>query len=503
MPCLTLLTTASIQEFIFRSNRLRENLGASELVRDSMRYWSDHPETLFVGGGNAALVFPSLEDARRAVSAWSTAMLRCAPGLRLVAAHEPFQNGSLAAAFTVAQQHLFEAENLPPLGSELGALPVVRACPSTALAASELAAPIKDPAPLPDDVEDTEDEQASPVWLSADAHAKRDYYWRNTRRRLAKDYGRILRADKQSYLFPRDFDLLGTVEGASQAALIHADGNGIGMAFQRLFDRFKDGGRDEDLISELRSLSHRLDTGCANAFRKLLRELIDELPAFESSGAARLARRHGKLYLPIRPIVDDGDDLTFICHGRLGLYLAKRYLELFQMEFAATGDKFTASAGVLIMPKKFPFAQAYSLAAGLCSSAKKAARKQECPDSWLDFHILLEGRAGDITTIRESYPEGIRRLPYSIAGKSVPWRTLEKLVEEAYRQPRSKVKYLRWCYASGAVQADIDKSKARGNDIFAAGHSRLQQFDALELIDFYYTPARLKKLEQAHATTPH
>ena len=33
---------------------------------------------------------------------------------------------------------------------------------------------------------------------------------------------------------------------------------------------------------------------------------------------------------PLRPIVFGGDDLTFVCHGRIGLALAARYLQYFE-----------------------------------------------------------------------------------------------------------------------------------------------------------------------------
>ena len=72
---------------------------------------------------------------------------------------------------------------------------------------------------------------------------------------------------------------------------------------------------------------------------------------------------------PLRPIVYGGDDLTFICDGRLGLDLTAFYLKEFAKEkikICGTDQSVDACAGVAIVPTKFPFAEAYNFADQLC-----------------------------------------------------------------------------------------------------------------------------------------
>src|ERR1051326_3781307 len=100
--CLTLLGTASIQQYLFRTNRLKENLGASWLVADALNRWDREPwrqryeQKIFIGGRTAALIFKNGQVARRAVEDWSLNLYRNdpnkerlgaeAPGLRVLAA---------------------------------------------------------------------------------------------------------------------------------------------------------------------------------------------------------------------------------------------------------------------------------------------------------------------------------------------------------------------------------------------------------------------------------
>ena len=76
---LAVISTTSIQDYIFRSNRLREQVGASRNVKDALGQWRER--ALFVGGGNAVVRFPSLQEAHRQVFEWSRRQLEEAPGL--------------------------------------------------------------------------------------------------------------------------------------------------------------------------------------------------------------------------------------------------------------------------------------------------------------------------------------------------------------------------------------------------------------------------------------
>src|SRR5258707_11376272 len=117
---LVVVDTTQIQPYIFGSNRLRENIGASYLVAmatgdwafeavkavtsgkhnignggeliDSKRIENDlEAEVLYAGGGNFAVLFDGKARAEEFTSNLSLYVLRQAPGLQLVIARQEME----------------------------------------------------------------------------------------------------------------------------------------------------------------------------------------------------------------------------------------------------------------------------------------------------------------------------------------------------------------------------------------------------------------------------
>lgn len=504
MPYLLLVGTASIQDYVFRSNRLRENLGASDLVRWAGRWWQSpngrrtlaeqQGSLIYVGGGNAAITFNTEPGAIAAVRCWSRSMLSEAPGLRVVVAGANYDAKDLPAAFQTVRAKLGAAENRPPLGSELGALPWVRRCPSTGWAASEKAEPthsFEAATPDPEETEggdETELLTESSVWLSAEAHAKRNHYWEKTRHRIQARYRAVL---PRRFRFPRDLSRLGTVEGASHIALVHADGNGIGQWIQ---DRLQNATNSEEFQRLLAENSRILTELGEASFDRLLQDLGSRLEALERNEVIRLHRDGRGCFFPVRPVVDDGDDLTFVCAGKLGIALAVRYLEVFQHQASQRGLFLTACAGVVVMPQKFPFAQGYILAEELCSNAKRMHRKHG--GSWLDVHVQMEGRSPDLQQARTQYPRWgslhFPRRPWRLGPEqpSQPsWTEFEAVHDHMIANwPRSEVKELLATYASGEKSTGILLESLKKKQLALSLPSDMpvdQAFDVAELADHY------------------
>jgi hypothetical protein len=495
MPHLVLVGTASIQDYVFRSNRLRENLGASGLVRLASSWWNDPGEgrqqlqavggrLVYQGGGNAMVVFPDQPSAKASVRKWSDALIRRAPGLRTVVASLPYRDGQLADVCDEARRQLRAAENRPSLGLELGALPWTRTCPSTGWAATDRAARILDPDG--DSVEDPEEEDDAqePVWLSAEAQSKREHYWNKERARATQKY----RSALQSFRFPRDLNLLGTTEGSSQIALIHADGNGIGEWIRRQEDRSS----DRNFEVSLGEASAKLSKLANDVFRRLIETLKGSLQDQSMLEAAKIklrrVRNKNAYYFPLRPIVDDGDDLTFVCHGRLGLGLAAMYLEHYERMAQERQLGLTACAGVLIMPQKFPFAQGYGLVEDLCARAKARARTERA-GSWLDCHVQMEGRTISLDATRQRYPQQFPRRPWYVGGGDYEprWNDFTEVWRTVNRWPRSEAKRLFEAFGYGAEKARaayLRLGSKRQPILLDNWESRA--FDPLELIDHYF-----------------
>jgi CRISPR RNA silencing complex Cmr2 subunit-like protein len=485
--CLTLLGTASIQDYLFRSNRLKENLGASHLIATALKQWeSKGARPLFVGGGNAAVILDRADAAKEAVFAWSREWLEKAPGLRLVAAHEDFEVGGLREAFQKAQRQLFENENRPAHGAPLGALPVVRSCPSTGLAAEF---------------------SDGGNWLSGEAHRKQEEA-DAANIAFQERYAGALNVEGNDLNFPLDFENLGQELGASQIAVVHADGNGIGQVLRGVTENCQ---TDDDFERKLSGASAAITKLAQNAFRGMLQDLSAALPDLEKAGVHIKGE-----YYPVRPLVDGGDDLTFVSQGKLGLALAVRYLRCFETESkkhkeALGVDGLTACAGVVLVGQRFPFARAYGLAEELAASAKRRRKEKNGGGSWLDFEIVKEGWSGSLRATREQYRhvDGERNLdllcrPYRIGVAREGWEAFESIWRDFHNSdswPRSHAKRLLETLARGSEEtgALLREFGSRGRSLPSAGGNAWQKeqvsgtewvwrtpyFDPLDMLDYH------------------
>lgn len=170
----------------------------------------------------------------------------------------------------------------------------------------------------------------------------------------------------------------------SLLAIIHADGNNMGVKIQQKLN----GSTDYDF--------------CVNTMRAFTAEITN---AFTHTGEASL--RDTMAYLQktysnpresayhYRIVVADGDDFTFICNARFALDYTRRYLAAVRQ----AGD-YSSCAGICIFHSGYPVARAYSLAEQACDNAKKPVHSTHAEECWLDFHYLHSGIDGDLDNIR-------------------------------------------------------------------------------------------------------
>ena len=119
---------------------------------------------------------------------------------------------------------------------------------------------------------------------------------------------------------------------------------------------------------------------------------------------------HGRSAPPVVPVLVGGDDLTVYVEGQFAIPFAESYVRhyeqltgedelLSKLAVIANAPKqgpLTASAGVAIVGRNFPFHIAYDLAEGLVSRGKKLGKKKdEAPCSTIDFHVLRDATVLD------------------------------------------------------------------------------------------------------------
>ena len=531
---LTVIDVTGIQSYIFGSNRLAENVGASQLVQQATTTWvrdclptahnlkpdgsidpdlrmEDRPElnaeVILRGGGNLLILFRSYPLAKEMVGKLTRRLLEQAPGLEIAVAHEPCDwtqpLGGAEGTHTRLYRRLNQAKQQRQRSAPLLGLGVMLECRSTGLPAVALlpSTGADDPG-LPVSAE---------IWAKLDGALQKAADERLT--------GMLSSATAAGYRFRRDFDALGGTDGEmSYIAVVHADGNGMGKRFKNLIGAYPQAEHNRACLGALRGLSEAVDTAGKEALAATVQGMMQ---AFRSPAASRelqaflagLKQEAGASIIPFRPIVYGGDDVTFVTDGRLGLALAQIYLEEWERAAKALpfGGAAYACAGVAIVKSHYPFVRAYELAEQLCAGAKKKLREAKCEASALDWHFALTGIGGTVEQIRKReyavkngllYLRPVSLRPSNMTPQWYNWTDFDRVTrafqsDEAWRDRRNKVKELREVLREGGVAVEqfrrnfnlpeLPELDQKRQDLQKQGWDGTQcgYFDAIEALDFY------------------
>jgi hypothetical protein len=433
---LVLLESSGNQAFLFATNRLRENIGASELTYragtefvleaveglTAKRLWSANPQTLrenlcheglnpaiqegtgvevIVATSGKALLLVDSQDTGQAIVAEATRRaLREAPGLDLCGVvsrdfswHEASIHEEVKAVYQLFEE--VRRRRAQPL-ARFPTLPICLPCKSSGLPAAAL------------------DAEGEPVSWTSLSKRQRTPDWQSRISQILRGSGlfvfkEVIALEEAIKALEKDYSELDWL------AVVHADGNGLGKIFLE-FERYLSDHDDPNrhYINQLREFSIALEEATEAAFIRAL----DAFPPLQRRG------KHKNPYiLPIVPLVLGGDDLTVICAGRYALEFTRRYLHAFEQETADTQRRhgiipaisaralacphLSACAGVAIIKPHFPFHSAYTLAEELLKSAKLVKRrvrqlKADAPHpcSALDFHVLYDASFSSLEAIR-------------------------------------------------------------------------------------------------------
>ncbi len=533
---LTLLDTTGIQDYIFASNRLQENIGASEIVYRATTLWAfealektvgtDHnikdggnldwsfdkdkriedtvalkAEVVQAAGGNTVILFREKETACAFVRKLTFRVLNEAPGLTILAQHLDdfdFDTICLPDALKTLHEKMQKHKASRRGSSPLRGLGVTAICDSTGLpAVNTLGGKVNingnlEPLGL-------KGEDATSL-ISAEASAKRGW------RKYANDrLKHILKNAADEFTFPFDLEKLGRIKGEeSYVAVIHADGNRMGNRVRAIGDKVKDAKDNRSFIQELRDFSEKIDRISSSALESVVGLVVqavknEDIPFFEDEE---------KKYLPFRPLVFGGDDVTFVCNGLIGVSIAAAYIEAF--EDAAKKEKisdFHASAGISVVKMHYPFARAYKLAEELTASAKTLNREPKEDCSALDWHFAQSGLSGSLDLIRrkeytlEDKKSKLNLRPLTMSGGVTSWQTVKDVMSTFKTQwagQHNKVVGLREVLRKGSGESvrkylqDFDLLEKKlpeipGIDVRETGWQTgvCYYFDAIELLDHY------------------
>jgi hypothetical protein len=239
----------------------------------------------------------------------------------------------------------------------------------------------------------------------------------------------------------------------SLIGVVHIDGNSVGQQITAWSKRCaKEKVSNEEVRRQYRAWSSEIDRLGQDVLRTIVRRAAESVHGVDVCGTPahlgftlRGRDKGGPLYLPLRPLLLGGDDLTFVCDGRVALDLAVAGLRAFEEGRAIPhlgeegGEvKLSACAGVALVRPHAPFHRSYELSEALCTSAKRARRKKDedrnQEGGWLDWHVG-DARPGEaVKTLRaRQYGDGRTMRPMPLSGDQ-GWAWLEDKVLGPARQ---------------------------------------------------------------------
>lgn len=510
-----LIDIVSIQEYIFGSNKLKENIGASFLVEEVYRSylenaiketlpsydlndfnkWENDSDTIkindkgvmfevgYIGGGNALLLFKNCEDSKKFIKNWTRLLLVETPGLKTAVAIDQFGlddfENEIKKLFNKLKDN--KASYVPQ--TVIPRHGITDECSRTGYSI---------------DVWNKEVygfvSSVSNAKIIAEGKATNqleDYFLENTQ--------------KKEYCFINDIEKLGQAKGQKNyIAIVHIDGNDIGEKFQ-----------DSNSLPAIRKLSKNVKKATDGSIKGLLGNIFNDydkiLDALGIDGNEY--KEKARKIIPIRPVIIGGDDITFVCDGRMGIYFAKKFMEYFESK-KVNGENLSTCAGVAVTKTKYPFYRGYLLAEQLCKAAKDFRKGKEIngkkiddknEGSWIDFHISSGGFSGIITEIRDScynpqQGQLINR-PYKININDKDDSGFDRLVENTKKLKKTlantKIKDMRNLMTMGSeeIRKFLNHIQAQGAGLpqmnYGSVHEaifenmRTPYFDMIELMEFY------------------
>lgn len=230
----------------------------------------------------------------------------------------------------------------------------------------------------------------------------------------------------------------------SSVGVVHVDGNGVGAIMRDLGKAFKKTKNTLDKLAEPpypRKLNPcgekpprvRPDDSTPSDFQWFVMEVNYRLDGVVKAAVASAWKdledyAHGRSAPPVVPVLVGGDDLTVYVEGQFAIPFAESYVRhyeqltgedelLSKLAVIANAPKqgpLTASAGVAIVGRNFPFHIAYDLAEELVSRGKKLGKKPgTVPCSTIDFHVLRDTTVLDPDDTLDEY-KGRAQRPFLI-----------------------------------------------------------------------------------------
>lgn len=284
---MVLYDIRDIQNYIFNTNKVRDIIGASLLVENLLKKGmneclgkypeiKDTVQEQFIGGGNACYLFDTGRNAEvinRELSGW---ILKKTRSLQLAIATVE-KTERYDQDYENLQKEMIRVKMKMPKTSLMGALPIVIHEETTGLPVTKV-------------IQGPEGEER----VSAEVAEKRRMI-----------YGKI------SGVGIRFDDMIDQKGKDSTLAIVHIDGNSMGKRIKALMEHETN---YQQAMDKMKKVSESINISFQKAFEQM-EEKVTEWA--ERTPGEDVKKRY------IRKIICAGDDITFVCTGKLALTLVE------------------------------------------------------------------------------------------------------------------------------------------------------------------------------------
>ena len=470
---LVMLQTNSNQPFIFSSPRLREQIGASFEITLLSKWVKDKAEELLDtntlpisfwvsdSSGKVIVRFTEADGdpkdlAKRLIREVTLRALTDAPGLDVTGVFVKASSSTVDADDLQKLDRIFleYSLNRRPAAARFPQFPFLERGSESALPASASLGTLEF---SQESLQPNNFDESSP--LSLPSRVKRAFASRSRKQqvddvkeRLAKR-GKELKQEppldptKLAAAFQDGEEFEDAKDMLSSVGVVHIDGNGVGAIMRDLGSAHSEAQEAGVCISA--DEVHTEPNDALQAFIMVVNKRLDK--AVKDAIALSwydVQEMTPDTVVPIVPVLVGGDDVTVYTDGRFAIPFAEAYIrhyeeltgkdELLKQLAVVAGAKkagpLTASAGVAIVGRNFPFHIAYDLAEELVSRGKKLGKKKDTvPCSTINFHVLRDATVLDPDDTLNEY-KGRSQRPFLI-GRYAPDRIGDETTTSSEETP--------------------------------------------------------------------